>query len=98
LAAEAISATLDEVVELQDLDTDALSERVNGFLIDKLLERLSRPGLGMHLTAGILVGPPRWPVKAFAESKLMIPFTRIDPAIDLHGGGFILNAGVALVL
>jgi hypothetical protein len=91
----AAKALEEQLAQSPDLSTlrQRITENINDIIIDELLDRLSNPGVGAHITSSVTVRPPRIPAGVFVEVLFQFPLKRTNPDIDMREYGFTLNTG-----
>jgi hypothetical protein len=62
----------------------------------EILKELFTPHYDLNILVGAMVKIPVIPIGVYVDGKLLIPLGKPDPAVDLGGLGFLVNAGIAL--
>ncbi len=65
-------------------------------VVKKIISGLTQPTFGMHIDLGLMVKIPVIPIGVYVDGKYIIPFSQLDPSVDIGGMGLVLNTGIAL--
>jgi len=97
LVQDVINESAQGTKSINSLGTDVLgNSSIMQGVVKKIISGLTQPTFGMHLDLGLMVKIPVIPIGVYIDGKYIIPFSKLDPSVDIGGMGFVLNTGIAL--